>query len=267
SSRNGIKMLITGNPLFDTAGNVKKVVVIDREITDLLAMKAELEESQQKIKAVEDATIKKKQEIEHLRSMQLNTNLIGNSVEMQQVIKQISQVANLDVTLLITGETGAGKEVVANEVYLQSSRNSGPFIKVNCAAIPATLLEAELFGYEKGAYTGAATSGKMGLFELADKGTLLLDEIGDMPIELQSKLLRVIQYKEIVRIGGTKPIKLDVRILAVTNSDLKEFVKKGRFREDLYYRLSVFPIHIPPLRARAGDIEDLTRHFLAMYNA
>lgn len=107
----------------------------------------------------------------------------------------------------------------------------------------------------------------MGLFELADKGTLLLDEIGDMPIELQSKLLRVIQYKEIVRIGGTKPIKLDVRILAVTNSDLKEFVKKGRFREDLYYRLSVFPIHIPPLRARAGDIEDLTRHFLAMYNA
>jgi len=267
SSRNGIKMLITGNPLFDKEGNVKKVVVIDREITDLLAMKAELEESQQKIKAVEDATIKKKQEIEHLRSMQLNTNLIGNSVEMQQVIKQISQVANLDVTLLITGETGAGKEVVANEVYLQSSRNSGPFIKVNCAAIPATLLEAELFGYEKGAYTGAATSGKMGLFELADKGTLLLDEIGDMPIELQSKLLRVIQYKEIVRIGGIKPIKLDVRILAVTNCDLKELVKKGRFREDLYYRLSVFPIHIPPLRARAGDIEDLTRHFLSMYNA
>lgn len=226
SSRNGIKMLITGNPLFDKAGNVKKVVVIDREITDLLAMKAELEESQQKIKAVEDATIKKKQEIEHLRSMQLNTNLIGSSVEMQQVIKQISQVANLDVTLLITGETGAGKEVVANEVYLQSSRNNGPFIKVNCAAIPATLLEAELFGYEKGAYTGAATSGKMGLFELADKGTLLLDEIGDMPIELQSKLLRVIQYKEIVRIGGTKPIKLDVRILAATNCDLKELVKK-----------------------------------------
>lgn len=266
SSRNGIKMLITGNPLFDRDGNVKKVVVIDREITDLLAIKAELEKSQQKIKAVEDATIKKKQEIEHLRSMQLNTNLIGKSMEMQQIIKQIHQVANLDVTLLITGETGAGKEVVANEIYLQSNRNNGPFIKVNCAAIPATLLEAELFGYEKGAYTGAASSGKMGLFELADKGTLLLDEIGDMPMELQSKLLRVIQYKEISRIGGTKPIKLDVRILAATNCELKNLVKKGKFREDLYYRLSVFPIHIPPLRARAGDIEDLTKHFLTMYN-
>ncbi|HEY3427009.1 MAG TPA: sigma 54-interacting transcriptional regulator, partial [Negativicutes bacterium] len=144
---------------------------------------------------------------------------------------------------------------------------NGPFIKVNCAAIPANLLEAELFGYAKGAFTGATSSGKLGMFELADKGTLLLDEIGEMPIELQSKLLRVIQHKELTHIGGTKPVKLDVRILAATNCNLKELCKQGRFREDLYYRLNVFPIYIPPLRVRVEDIEVLTQHFLDIYNS
>ncbi|MCX7781440.1 MAG: sigma 54-interacting transcriptional regulator [Negativicutes bacterium] len=266
SLRNGTKMLITGNPIFDEEGNVKTVVVIDREITDLLAMKAELEASQQKMKAVEKDKNKSDQEIELLRRQQINSGLIGVSAEIKQVIKQIHQVAKLDVTVLITGETGAGKEVVANEIYLNSNRSTGSFIKVNCAAIPSNLLEAELFGYKKGAFTGAISSGKMGMFELADKGTLLLDEIGDMPLELQSKLLRVIQHKEITRVGGTKPVKLDVRILAATNGDLKELVKQGKFREDLYYRLNVFPINIPPLRQRRSDIETLAHYFLAVYN-
>ena len=267
SLRNRTKMLITGSPVFDADGNVKKVVIIDREITDLLQMKSELEASQKQMKAVAKDRIKSALEVEHLRKLHLNKNIIGNSLEMQQVIKMIHQIASLDVTILITGETGVGKEVVSNEIYSNSVREKGPFIKVNCAAIPANLLEAELFGYAKGAFTGATSSGKIGLFELADKGTILLDEIGDMPMELQSKLLRVIQHKEITRIGGAKPIKLDVRILSATNCELKELVKQGRFREDLYYRLNVFPIYIPPLRSRVEDIEALACHFLGIYNA
>lgn len=266
SLRNGTKMLVTGSPVLDAEGNVKKVVIIDREITDLLQMKSDLEASQKQIKAVEKDKIKSTLEVEHLRKLHLNKNLIGNSLETRQVIKSIQQVAGLDVTVLITGETGSGKEVVANEIYLNSARKNDPFIKVNCAAIPANLLEAELFGYARGAFTGAATTGKTGLFELADKGTIMLDEIGDMPMELQSKLLRVIQHKEITRIGGSKPVKLDVRILSATNCELKDLVKQGRFREDLYYRLNVFPIHIPPLRSRSQDIETLARHFLEIYN-
>jgi PAS domain S-box-containing protein len=266
SSRNGTKMLITGNPVFDEEGNVKTVVVVDREITDLLSMKAELEASQQKMKAVEKDKKKSDQEIELLRRQQISSGLIGISPEIKQVIKQVNQVAKLDVTVLITGETGSGKEVVSNEIYLNSNRNNGPFIKVNCAAIPANLLEAELFGYQKGAFTGATISGKLGMFELADKGTLLLDEIGEMPLELQSKLLRVIQHKEVTRIGGTKPTKLDIRILSATNCELRDLVKQGKFREDLYYRLNVFPIHLPPLRQRGADIEGLARYFLDVYN-
>lgn len=265
SARSGIKMLISGNPILDYNGQVKKVVVIDRDITDLLKMREELEASQQKMQAAEADKRKKRQELEHLRKHFL-VDLIGSTKEMQQIVEKIQQVAKLDVTVLITGETGTGKEVVANEIYTNSLRKNGPFIKVNCAAIPVNLLEAELFGYEKGAFTGASTSGKLGLFELADGGTLLLDEVGEMPLDLQAKLLRVIQHKEVTRIGGRKPLTLNVRILAATNCDLLTLIRQNRFREDLYYRLNVFPIHIPPLRIRTEDIEDLTRHFLSIYN-
>jgi len=265
--KTGNKVLITGNPIFDEQGNVKKVVVIDREITDLLEMRADLEASLEKMKAVEKDLSKDRQEIQHLRRLQLNKHLIGHSPEIQQITKMIRQVANLDATVLIIGETGSGKEVVANEIYSSSNRNNNPFIKVNCAAIPSNLLETELFGYDKGAFTGASSSGKLGMFELADGGTILLDEIGEMPIDLQSKLLRVIQHKEVTRIGGRKPITLDVRLLAATNRDLKDLVKEGKFREDLYYRLNVFPINIPPLRAKPDDVEELARHFLDIYNA
>ena len=267
SLRNGIKMLITGNPIFDPAGNVKKVVVIDREMSDLLEMKAELDASQEKMKAVEEDKDKKKEEIEHLRRLHFSKTLLAQSPAMEKVVAAINQIARLDVTVLITGETGVGKEVVANAIRVNSAREKGPFVKVNCAAIPATLLEAELFGYEKGAFTGATTGGKMGLFELADKGTLLLDEIGEMSLELQAKLLRVIQHKEVNRIGGSKPIQTDVRILSATHCELKEQVRQGKFREDLYYRLNVFPIYIPPLRERPEDTDLLVRHFLSIFNA
>jgi len=264
---NGKKMLITGSPIFDENGNVKKVVISNREMTDLLEMRAELEASQEKLKAVEEDERKNRQEIEHLRRQQLGKgSLIGRSQEIENLSRLIKQVAMVDVTVLITGETGVGKEVVANEIYASSSRKNGSFIKVNCAAIPANLLEAELFGYEKGAFTGASASGKAGLFELAHKGTILLDEIGDLPPDLQSKLLRIIQHKEVTRIGGTRPIELDVRIISATNRDLRELVKAGKFREDLYYRLNVFPIHISPLRSRPEDIEPLAIHFINLFN-
>lgn len=250
--RTGVKVLISGSPILDQEGNLKKVVVINRDMSDLLDMQEKLVASQN--------------EIEHLRKLQVTNNLMGKSDEIQPIIRMIHQVADLDVTVLITGETGVGKEVIGNEIYRNSNRQGKPFIKVNCAAIPASLLEAELFGYEAGSFTGASSKGKIGMFELADKGTLLLDEIGEMPLELQSKLLRIIQEKEVTRIGGTKSIKFDVRILAATNCDLHELVKKGKFREDLYYRLNVFPIHIPPLRHRSSDIELLARHYLDIYN-
>lgn len=250
--RTGVKVLISGSPILDHDGNLKKVVVINRDMSDLLDMQEKLAASQN--------------EIEHLRKLQITNNLIGKSDEIQPVIRMIHQVANLDVTVLLTGETGVGKEVIANEIYMNSDKHGKPFIKVNCAAIPASLLEAELFGYEAGSFTGASSKGKIGMFELADKGTLLLDEIGEMPLELQSKLLRIIQEKEVTRVGGTKSIKFDVRILAATNCDLYDLVKKGKFREDLYYRLNVFPIHIPPLRHRSTDIELLAKHYLDIYN-
>lgn len=267
SLKTNLKMLISGNPIFDEQGKIKKVVVVDRDITNLWDMQKQLEASQQQMQAAEAAKRKKNREIEHLRTTDLkNKNLIGRSPAMQEVLQKIQQVASSDVTVLITGETGTGKEVVANEIYLNSPRHEEPFIKVNCSAIPSNLLESELFGYEKGAFTGASPNGRFGLFELADKGTLLLDEIGDMPLELQAKLLRVLQQKEITRVGGSKPVKLNLRIIAATNCDLQELVKQGKFREDLYYRLNIFPIHIPSLRQRSEDIQLLTDHFLQVYN-
>ncbi|MDO4518107.1 MAG: sigma 54-interacting transcriptional regulator, partial [Bacillota bacterium] len=172
--------------------------------------------------------------------------LVGSSASLQNVWNLVKQVASTDATVLITGESGTGKEVIADELYRLGLRSNKPFVKVNCASIPANLLESELFGYEKGAFSGANTSGKKGLFEMADGGTLLLDEIGDMPLNLQVKLLRAIQNKEITRVGGVTPIPLDIRFIASTNCDLLKKVSDGEFRQDLYYRLSDIPIHMPP---------------------
>jgi two-component system response regulator FlrC len=173
-----------------------------------------------------------------------------------------ARVAKTDATVLLTGESGVGKEVFARYIHDQSQRSGGPFVAINCAAIPDTLLEATLFGHEKGAFTGAQ-SAQAGKFEQADRGTLLLDEISEMPLGLQAKLLRVLQEREVERVGGKKPVPVDIRVLATSNRDMLSEVRAGRFREDLYYRLNVFPLEIPPLRQRPGDIVALARHALA----
>jgi formate hydrogenlyase transcriptional activator len=185
--------------------------------------------------------------------------IIGRSAALESVLEQVERVAPTDSTVLIQGETGTGKELIARAIHNLSSRCGRPFVKINCAAIPLDLLESELFGHEKGAFTGAIAQ-KTGRFELADRGTLFLDEVGDIPAQLQPKLLRVLQEQEFERLGGTLTHHVDVRLVAATNRDLTEMVKRAEFRIDLYYRLNVFPVHLPPLRARREDIPALVMH-------
>jgi nitrogen regulation protein NR(I) len=191
--------------------------------------------------------------------------LIGKSKVMQEVYKLIGQVAKSDVTVLIRGESGAGKELVARAIYQHSRRKDHPFLAINCAAIPETLLESELFGFEKGAFTGA-NKRRIGKFEQCDKGTILLDEIGDMSLSTQAKILRVLQEGEFERIGGNETIKVDVRLLTSTNRKLEELIKEGKFREDLYYRLKIMSVTLPPLREHKEDIKELTEYFFHLYN-
>jgi DNA-binding NtrC family response regulator len=198
---------------------------------------------------------------DEVRADQNMGNMVGESDEFQDVVTNIQVVAPTDAAVLIQGETGTGKELVARAIHDRSSRSKKAFIKVNCAAIPATLLESELFGHEKGSFTGAFAQ-KLGRFELAHEGTLFLDEIGEIPLELQSKLLRALQEQELERVGGNRTIKVDVRIIAATNRDLKAMVDENRFRADLYYRLNVFPLTVPPLRERREDIPLLSRYFV-----
>jgi two-component system, NtrC family, response regulator AtoC len=191
--------------------------------------------------------------------------IIGKSKVMQEVYKLIGQVAESDITVLIRGESGTGKELVARAVYQHSRRKERPFLAINCAAIPETLLESELFGFEKGAFTGAEKR-RIGKFEQCDQGTILLDEIGDMSLSTQAKILRVLQEGEFERIGGNDTIKVDVRVLTSTNRRLEELIKQGKFREDLYYRLKIMSIALPPLRERKEDIRELTEYFFRLYN-
>jgi DNA-binding NtrC family response regulator len=200
-----------------------------------------------------------------LRKKLCEKNFIGRGEKFLALNKFVETVAPTNASVLITGESGVGKEVLARAVHYQSLRAGGPFVKINCAALPESLIESELFGHEKGAFTGALKT-RRGKFELADSGTLLLDEIGEMPLAAQSKLLRVLQERIIVRIGGDDEIKVDVRIICTTNRDLKHEVESGNFREDLYYRLSVVPVHIPPLRERKEDIPDLLNYFIGKLN-
>jgi len=190
--------------------------------------------------------------------------IIGKSPALESVLDQVEQVAPTDSTVLIQGETGTGKELIARAVHDSSSRFARPFIKLNCAAIPFDLLESELFGHERGAFTGAIAQ-KIGRFELADKGTLFLDEVGDIPPGLQPKLLRVLQEQEFERLGSTRTHRVDVRLVAATNRNLADMVKRNEFRSDLYYRLNVFPISLPPLRERREDIPALVAHFVELY--
>ncbi len=200
--------------------------------------------------------------LSYVESKELFPQIIATSPEMRQIFTQITKVAPTDSTVLISGESGTGKELVAQSIYEHSLRKNKPFIKVNCVAIPEGLLESEFFGHEKGAFTGAVAQ-KKGKFELAHGGTIFLDEIGDMPLATQAKILRVLQEKEFERVGGSHTISVDVRIIAATNKDLSDLIKKGAFREDLYFRLNVFSITLPPLRERIEDIPLLANYFLA----
>ena len=192
-------------------------------------------------------------------------DIVGRDEKMVEIFDLVGQVADSDATVLVTGESGTGKELVARAIHRQSRRSQRPFVAVNCTAIPEHLIESELFGHERGAFTGAVQR-RIGKFELAHSGTLLLDEIGSMRLDMQTKLLRALQEREIERVGGERTIKVDVRIVAATNADLRELVKTKAFRDDLYYRLNVIPVFVPPLRSRKGDIALLVQYFLAKYN-
>ncbi len=201
---------------------------------------------------------------DEISSLVQTERIVGNSPAMQEVYKTVGKVAKADATVLITGESGTGKELVAEALHYNSNRRSGPIVKVSCAALPETLLEAELFGHEKGSFTGAMTQ-RRGRFEMADKGTIFLDEIGEMSLPTQTKLLRVLQERKIERVGSSLPIKVDIRIICATNKDLQRQVEQQKFRDDLFYRLNVINIHMPPLRDRKEDIPALVEHFLAKH--
>ncbi len=228
---------------------------VDQKLHQTLA---ELEEAKQQL-TQENVYLK-----EELGQTYNSYNIVGGSKALNEVLKRVSQVARTKATVLLLGETGTGKELIARAIHESSDRQSKPLIKVNCATLPAALIESELFGHEKGAFTGA-TSSKAGKFELADKGTLFLDEIGEMPLELQTKLLRVLQEGEFERLGSEKTKRVDVRIIAATNRELKELIATGEFREDLYYRLNVFLIRCPPLRNRKEDIPLLINYFVEKF--
>ena len=247
-------LLMPAQRFWENAKNMPLVSAAQAEIGKTIRPKNELGHIVQLIDSVTDVLSK-------VDARQSFPDIIGESHLMRAVMSQIEKVAATDSTVLIIGESGTGKELVANSIYSHSLRKGKAFVKVNCVAIPGELLESELFGYEKGAFTGADKS-KPGKFELADKGTIFLDEIADMPLELQAKLLRVLQEREIDRVGGTATIKVDVRFIAATNKHLEGMVADGSFREDLFYRLNVFMLYLPPLRERTEDIPLLVDYFL-----
>ncbi len=250
-------------------GSVQTAVkVMKLGVNDFLEKPVDLSELLEKIKNLEqEFNVRTEADIvvESIEQQNFPLAIIGSSRKMQELLSMVCRIAPTEWSALIRGETGTGKELIAKLIHLMSHRKDDPFIEVNCAAIPENLFESELFGHEKGAFTGASAKRK-GKFELADKGTIFLDEIGELPLQLQAKLLRALQEKKITRVGGETDIKVDIRILAATNRDLKKMVAKGLFREDLYFRLNVLELIIPPLRERREDIVDLAVHFLKKYN-
>jgi PAS domain S-box-containing protein len=254
------RLVLSGYPIFDSTGKVAMVVTYARDITIISNMKDQIEQQQELIE-------KYHTNLDYLNRQKIKkAPLVIISKEMSQVLATLRLVASTDITVLLLGETGVGKDVLARHIHERSTRSTQPFFKVDCSSIPESLIESELFGYAPGAFSGALTKGKLGFFEMADKGTLFLDEIGELPYNMQSRLLRVLQDQEIVRLGSTQPRKVDVRIVAATNRDLTEEVKSGRFRSDLYYRLRVSVVTIPPLRERMEDILPLARHFLEKFS-
>jgi PAS domain S-box-containing protein len=260
-TRTGRNLLVLGTPVKNKNGEIVRVINASRDITEIEKLQRELEETREMAE-------KYKKEINRLREQDLRhqTKLIYRSRSMEKVMEQVHKISKFDTTVLITGESGVGKEVVASLIHELSDRAKKPFIKINCGAIPESLLESELCGYDRGAFTGAQKEGKPGLFELAHEGTLFLDEVAELPLSLQVKLLRVLQEKEIRRIGGLRSIPVNIRLIVATNRSLEQLVTEGSFREDLYYRLNVVPIWIPPLRQRTEDIPLLIHHFTVKFN-
>ncbi|MGG1559506.1 sigma 54-interacting transcriptional regulator [Geobacillus thermoleovorans] len=238
--------IVSAVPIIEEDGRAERVVLYVKDMTEMEQLRSELEETKRLL---------------HMLGRQEEDHLIYRAPAMAHVVNIARQAAAVDVTLLLTGESGTGKEELANYIWKQSARRARPFVKVNCGAIPETLMESELFGYEPGAFTGAAKKGKKGYFEQADGGTIFLDEISEIPLHLQVKLLRVLQSMEIMRLGAEAPKRIDVRVIAATNKPLEELVAAGRFRADLFYRLNVMPIAIPPLRDRKEDIPLLVDHY------
>lgn len=258
---NGIEGMLSGNPVFDENGNLIRTILNVRDMSELNRLNEEL-------KNATSLTASYKQQLKEVQlEFQKNNDIIYKSEAMKNVINLALKVSTIDAPVLILGESGCGKDVIAKFIHDIGDRfKKGNFLKINCGAIPETLLESELFGYEKGAFTGAINKGKFGLLELAHHGTFFLDEIGDLPLNLQVKLLDVLQEKKIKRLGGTKYIPVDVRIIAATNKNLEQMIEQGKFRLDLFYRLNVIQIRIPPLRERSEDIVPLIKHFLEKIN-
>lgn len=251
------EIMVTSTPILDKLGNIKYIVANLRDMTELNFLKSECEKAK---------TLSNQYFLELKKHKKVKEKVIAESSEMQKVLELASRAAQVDSTILLEGESGVGKEVLAKFIHEMSNRSSESLISINCAALPENLLEAELFGYAAGAFTGSQPKGKMGLIELANNGTLFLDEINSLPISLQGKLLRAIETMEITRLGSTESRHINFRLVAATNKSLEELVERGLFRGDLYFRLKVIPICIPPLRKRREDIMALTLHFLEFFN-
>ena len=249
--------MITSTPIFDDDGEVVLVETNVRDLTEICSLR--------EMVARDKNELKQRRSLEFIKDRKVDMVVCDENTIRTLLLAD--SVTKVDSTVVLCGESGVGKEVFAKYIRDNSNRKDEPYVRVNCGAIPENLIESELFGYEKGAFTGANKNGKIGLFEMADHGTIFLDEIGELPLNMQVKLLRVLQEQEIERIGGTKPIKIDVRVIAATNRKLEKMIEEKTFREDLYYRLMVFPINIPPLRERKKDIEPLVNSFLKELNA
>lgn len=257
---NGINLMSTSTPVLDENGEVIMVVTNTRDNDLVNNYIAALEKEKEKANRYKSA-------IEYLHEKDLEQKaVVAESEKMRQIIQTAKTIAKTDSTVILFGESGTGKEVIAKYIHKHSLRAKEPFIPVNCAAIPSQLLESEFFGYVKGAFTDANSQGKPGLFEIADKGTMLLDELGELPLSMQAKLLRVLETGEVQRLGSTKSYKMNVRLIAATNRDLKAMINENRFRSDLYYRLNVIPLYLPPLRERPEDIIAMANKFLQEYN-
>jgi PAS domain S-box-containing protein len=260
-NRFGRRILAVGNPIFNKNKELERIVIASRDITEVTKLEKQLEEAQ-------NLKEQYRKEVDILKKVHQGKDktIIYQSERMKELMFSVEQVAKVDSTVTIYGDSGVGKELIAFAVHQLSSRAEKPFIKINCGSIPENLLESELFGYDKGAFTGALSQGKKGLFELANEGTLFLDEIGELPLNLQVKLLRALQEREIMKVGGSRAIPVNIRVITATNKKLEEMVADGSFREDLFYRIHVIPLFVPSLSERTEDIEPLVYHFLEYYN-